>query len=434
MTSYHSLPPALFTALATGGGGPEAIEALRAAQVSKHLLLIGHLLDSWPAGLPGREETTRALERARQAAPERFRDVIGAPLVGSWSGIATRAVEHGGAAPAEFLHLGALAVVACAAAGLDAAADVPVHDGKIVLPGLGAIEAPEATAARAFAEAGHIRVRMRTPHGERATVVPGDGAGWQPVRILRGDAAGLSIDLGLDDVHPYRHGHHAPPANRLPDGEVALWQDEFAEAWALLADLAPERAAELGAGLRTLVPLVQENARTARSATIRHAFGVFGLTRPPSAAEFAVTLVHEFQHSKLSALLDLTALTDPRDEGRYFAPWRLDPRPLAGLMQGVYAFVGVTDTWRALRAAPGLETLAERKFVESRLQVDRGLTSIEESGALTADGVRLVAELRRTTDALLAEPAAPGVVRAAEDELRHIHQGWLDRNRAGAAV
>ena len=53
-----------------------------------------------------------------------------------------------------------------------------------------------------------------------------------------------------------------------------------------------------------------------------------------------MTLVHEFQHSKLSAMLDLVPLTDPDDHGRYFAPWRVDPRPLAGLLQGVYAFVG----------------------------------------------------------------------------------------------
>jgi len=63
-------------------------------------------------------------------------------------------------------------------------------------------------------------------------------------------------------------------------------------------------------------------------------------------------MVHEFQHSKL------------------WAPWRTDPRPLGGLLQGVYAFLGVADTWRALAARPALGDLAMREFAEAREQVD----------------------------------------------------------------
>ncbi|MET0419178.1 MAG: HEXXH motif-containing putative peptide modification protein, partial [Actinoplanes sp.] len=195
-----------------------------------------------------------------------------------------------------------------------------------------------------------------------------------------------------------------------------------------LAEQAPERADELSAGLRTLVPLVQADPRASRSATIRHAFGVFGLTRPPSATDFAVTLVHEFQHSKLSAMLDLTPMTDPADNRVYFAPWRVDPRPLSGLLQGVYAFVGVADTWRSLRGVAGVEETAEREFAEARLQVDRGLDAVERSRALTPAGERLAARMRATTDRLLAEPVSPAASRAAEATLQQIHNQWQSRN------
>jgi HEXXH motif-containing protein len=184
------------------------------------------------------------------------------------------------------------------------------------------------------------------------------------------------------------------------------------------------------AGLRTLIPLVQTDPGSARSATIRHAFGVFGLTLPPSAEEFAVTLVHEFQHSKLSAMLDLDPMSDPEDRGRYFAPWRTDPRPLGGLLQGVYAFVGVADTWRALRTVDGIGPAAEAKFAEARLQVDRGLTSIENSGALTPAGVALAARLRVVTDEMLAEPLPADVMRTAEQALARTRELWLERNGA----
>jgi HEXXH motif-containing protein len=434
MTTFHRLSPALFDTVAGSGGGPAAIDELRAAQVSKHLLLIGHLLENWPGDPAEAAAVADALERARDAAPAEFRAVVGAPLVGGWAAIATRALLAGRAGSADFRHLGAVAMVACAAAGVDGSSPVPVHDGLAVLPGLGAAEVGDVEAAEAVAEGGRLVVHGVRRAGATTVRIPVDpttaAAGWQPVRRLRAASAGQVIDLELDDLHPYRHGHHVPPATRLPDGEVERWRTRFAAAWQLLTERRPERAAELRVGLRTLVPLVQLDPRSARSATIRHAFGVFGLTLPPSPADFAVTLVHEFQHSKLSAVLDLVPLTDPAGTGRYFAPWRTDPRPLAGLLQGVYAFAGVADIWRGLRGADRVGPVADIRFAEARLQVDRGLTSIERSGALTPAGERLAAGLRAATDDMLAEPVPAAVARTAADTLDRLRAAWVEHNGA----
>jgi HEXXH motif-containing protein len=431
MTSVHQLTPTLFEAVAAGAGGPEAIIGLREAQVSKHLLLIRFLLDRW-AGAP--EGVGDLLERSRAADPQGFASVAGAPLVGGWAAIAARAAMQDRAAPADFAHLAAIAIVAGAVAGVDGSAVIPVHDGLAVLPGWGAIEAGDAasievmtTGGRIVAMVGGAAFEVPSPRESAPSRPEGGQPGWLPVRRLVGDSAGRVIRLGLDDVHPYRHGHHVPPANRLAADEVERWRAVFAGSWALLAEHLPGRADELAAGLTTLVPLVQTDPRSARSATIRHAFGVFGLTRPGTPADFATTLVHEFQHSKLSAVLDLVPLTDPADTGRYFAPWRTDPRPLAGLLQGVYAFVGVADTWRALRGRVGV---AEARFAEARLQVDRGLTSVQESGALTREGEVLAAALRRTTDAMLAEAVPAPVARAAEARLAETRLAWSNRNHA----
>jgi uncharacterized protein len=411
MTTYHSLTAQQFDRLATGAGGPEGVAALRTAQVSKHLLLIGYLLREWPGDAAERDHLTDALQAARDRAPDEFAEVIGAPLVGAWTAITARAARHGTAVRSDFTHLSGLTAVACAAAGVDVDVEVPVRDGLAVLPGVGGIAAP-----------GRDRTPVRVRNGQITADVD------QPVRYLTPDRAGRRLRLALDDIDPYRHGHHAPPAPRLDPVELARWRESLDEAWQLLAELAPDRADELSAGLRTLVPLVQADQRSARSATIRHAFGVFGLTRPPSATDFAVTLVHEFQHSKLSAMLDLMPMTDPADDRRYFAPWRVDPRPLSGLLQGVYAFVGVADTWRALRNVAGVQATAEREFAEARLQVDRGLDAVERSRSLTPAGERLAARMRATTDRLLAEPVPPAVDRAAEAALQRIHDQWQARN------
>jgi HEXXH motif-containing protein len=434
MTDYHQLEPTVFGEIAAGGGGPDGIAALHRSQVSKHLMLIGHLLDQWPGELSERDAIETAFERAGAAAPERYLAVIGAPLVGGYTSIVARAIERGTASRADFAHLGALAVAACWAAGIDGAAEGPVYQQLAMVPGFGAAEVGDVESVRLEVSHSRLVVRGHERDGGRTVEVPADptepAPGWQPVRRLIGDTGGLRIDVGLDDLDPYRHGHHAPPATRLGAAEVDAWREVFGDAWRLLVEHRRERAAELAAGLRTLIPLRQEDARTARSATLRHVFGAFGLTRPTSAAEFAVTLVHEFQHSKLSAVLDMEQLTDPDDQGRYFAPWRTDPRPLAGLVQGVYAFAGVADTWLGLRAAEGIGALAERHFAEARLQVHHGLVSIERSGALTARGAELAARLRTTVDAMLAEPVSPAVADAAEQAFNRTCSAWAERNGA----
>jgi HEXXH motif-containing protein len=423
MIDVHRLDSATFHRLAAGYGGEDGVRTLREAQFSKHLLLINFILEQFPDGGAALRDL---LERSRTAAPERFRAVIGAPLAGGWTAIAARAATREALAGADRDHVAAIAIVAAAAAGVDGCVEVPVHDGRAMLPGHGAVEAGGASTVTVTATDGRLLVTtdegvLEVPAGFAAPV-----PGWLPVRPLSAAAAGLSIRLDLDDLDPYRHGYHVPPANRLSAAEFDEWQALFGEAWALLAVRLPERAVELAAGLGALIPLLQTDARSARSATLRHSFGVFGLTLPPSSHDFVVTLVHEFQHSKLSAMLDLSRLTDPADDRRFFAPWRTDPRPLAGLLQGVYAFVGVADAWRAMQGAVGVATA---RFAEARLQADRGLTAIEESGALTPEGESFVAGVRRSADRLLAEPLPAGADRAARASLAGTYAAWREHNR-----
>ncbi|MET8150793.1 aKG-HExxH-type peptide beta-hydroxylase [Actinoplanes sp. NPDC049668] len=44
---------------------------------------------------------------------------------------------------------------------------------------------------------------------------------------------------------------------------------------------------------------------------------------------------------------------------RYYVGWRDDPGPLSGLLQGLYAFAGVTDFWRVHRERSGALTQFE---------------------------------------------------------------------------
>jgi len=410
MTTYHRCPSELLSGLAGSGGGPEASRALAQAQVSKHLLLIAGLLREWPGSSAERDHLAVMLEAARAAAPEAAAYALGSPVVGAWAAIAARAAGQGRAEATDLAHLAAVCAVTCAAAGVEAEFTVPVRGGAAALP------------ERGLALVGDVPTTRVVVTGHTVTAGSGD-VGWLPVRKLRAASCGIGIELTLDDVDPYRHGYHAPPEPRLAPAIFDRWQELFTDAWRLLTECIPDRAAEIAAGLRTLVPLTGDG-RSSRSATIRHVFGVFGLTLPPNAAEFAATLVHEYQHAKLSALLDVVRLTGPDDGRKFFAPWRTDPRPVAGLLQGVYAFAGVADTWRALRDAHALRDTAEAQFADARLQVDRSLVTLQDSGALTAEGMRFASDLRLFVDSLLRVPLPDPVVERAEQRHNELFERW----------
>lgn len=117
--------------------------------------------------------------------------------------------------------------------------------------------------------------------------------------------------------------------------------------------------------------------------------GAICLTPPASPAVLAETVVHELQHSKLNALFDLVALQEPRANPLCYAPWRRDPRPLSGLLHGIYAFTGVAEYWRRqVLASPGPNALFT--FAHQREQVLDALRVLGAAPALTELGVRFL--------------------------------------------
>ncbi|GAA4596957.1 uncharacterized protein BJY16_002192 [Actinoplanes octamycinicus] len=409
-----------FTGLAGGYGGAAAVRALAHAQLSKHLLLIKFVVATWTGDPEPRDRAVDVLTRAQSAAPEVVADLLTDPLVGAWLARTTRRLRGAArsATPldAECNHLSTVAAAAAALAGIDADLIGQPIDGGLALPRLGRVTVDRP---------GHPPVAVTVRAGR---VDVAGASGWAPVRRLTATTAGQRLDVVLDDLDPYRGGHHAPPADRLGEADVRRWQEVFAAGWALIAAHDPDRAGELAAGLRTLVPLARLDAHSARSATIRDAFGAFGLTRPATAAEFAVMLVHEFQHSKLSGVLDLRRLTDPGAAELHFAPWRTDPRPVGGLFQGVYAFLGIAQLWARLAGVPGLP--AQPEFALAREQVRWGLDSLAGSAALTADGRRFAAGMRAALDELAAVPVPAETAREAEEKVREVHAGWQERLRS----
>lgn len=432
MTAHHTLTDDEFSALARGLGGPAVIGKLHHAQLSRHLLLVKYLAANWHGDEADRDSAIAVLAKVQTVDQDVYAEMLSDALTGAWVAVAVRRLRGAAASTVppsvDCGHLGALAVTAAVRAGLDADLTVYMRSGGVTFPGLGRaiLPLPDFTPVTVRVRSGQLSVDAPGATAVRRSAV--DTASWWNVRRLRASAGVRQLDVRLDDIDPYRGGHHVPPADRLQDADAGAWSRRLDEAWDLLTRHTPERADELAAGLQALIPLTQLDPHSARSATIADAFGAFGLTLPGSGVDLAVTLVHEFHHSKLSGLLHLERLHDRSDTTRYFAPWRRDPRPLGGLMQGVYAFLGVADVWRSFRADPTLASQAEQEYANVREQLRHALPSLESSAALTERGRSIVAGMRDVAEGMFAEALPAATVQQAELELTRAKGAWARRN------
>jgi hypothetical protein len=85
-------------------------------------------------------------------------------------------------------------------------------------------------------------------------------------------------------------------------------------------------------------------------------------------------------------------MTDNTATARLYAPWRDDPRPAAGLLQGIYAFFGIAEFWRRQRSAAG-NPLTDFEYAYARAQTQEALETALSDGALTGHGRRFAEQL-----------------------------------------
>lgn len=377
---YHQLTGGQIQALADGTGDVSAIKELTDSRVSLHLLMFRHVVESWSAAPAERDTAVAALAQAQAEDAGAFAELFGDPMVGAWLTRTCRGTPPKG----DLLQLGALAAAAALRCGGDCRVTGWMTDGGIVLPTMGTVIPTGPTGPT------DGPVTIEVTRGTLARVAFATELTWLPMRRLKAP----DFSVRLEDQSPYRDGYHAPPSERLTVAEADRWQDTFAEAWELIDRYLPERAAEIAVGLRAIVPLVDLGDGSSRSGTGRESVGALGTTKPRSAVDFAVTIVHEFEHSKLSAVIDVSALYHPDGSELHHAPWRKDPRPTSGLIQGVGAFLRVAQVWQRFTAIPDLAELAEAEFMMVRDQVKVGYEALDASHELTAAGRRYVAAMR----------------------------------------
>jgi HEXXH motif-containing protein len=374
----------------------ETMTLLARSQHSQRRLALRALLDQLQVNprAVGRgvepEEAWRTLADAERRDRAAVAEILMYPTVGVWLARALHTTRP--SRDTAWPELGYLHLIAAAAAircDCPRTIRVPVWHGIVSLPTVGHARIPGAFpvgSVDVICAGTESRIEV-----SRAVAISLDGtsSAFTPAARQESTSRGLTLQAWLDDKDPYhRFGEPQPPTD-LTDSDFAEWRKVLDEAWDVLTLNHPDQARELVSGLRMLGPIEPDADTIGASASA--AFGAIRLSAIGSATEFAEAMVHEMQHSKLNALLGLLKLTDDTS-GLYLAPWRDDPRPLVGVVHGVYAFTCGVEFW--LRQEPTVQEVEARRvafdIAYRRTQVRRALRTLVVSGGLTRPGHALV--------------------------------------------
>ena len=428
----HALRDDDFRELAAGYGSAAAIGQLIQGQrtLRRALLSAVYRTAGRTPAVPGPARDMlrtawTALAAADQERPEALDAVLAHPYVRVWAVRCLERLKQSSPAAepdpaqaqedglvADVGHLAAIAAATAVRADDKIEVTIPVTGGAVHLPTLGRLVLGAGEPGRQPHEAifvtngntASIRIGedcWEITHAglsnepSRVVSLGNDGAvGWQPVRRLTAH----DFSVALEDTDPYRNCHQWPAAARLTEAAAARWQQHFAGAWQEISRDFPAFAPAIAAGLTVLMPMSPAPAGRDVSAAARHAFGAVGAALPADATTLAMLIIHEFQHVKLGAILDLYDLYDPADTRLYHAPWREDMRPLEGLLQGTYAHLAVSEYWRTrkrITAGRAAQEAGER-FAFWHGHTRAAIETLMDSGSMTPLGMRFAGEMRRS--------------------------------------
>lgn len=199
--------------------------------------------------------------------------------------------------------------------------------------------------------------------------------------------------LALSEAHPDKQGN----AIDLGDRPLAAWTESLGDSLALIGSVMPELRSEIDLYLHMIVPVGADDHQHL-SASYQEIIGTVYMSLHPQRMTMVEATIHEFQHNKLHALLELDPLLDNAFSPLYTSPVRPDPRPLQGILLAVHAFLPVARLYQLLREAghPGSDSPDfERRYQQIVKGNHEGASVLLEHGRPTAIGRGLLDEIRR---------------------------------------
>lgn len=456
------LPDRSLAELARTGGEADTLALLNRDQDTRRLILLRAVLDAaetadsrtCPAAAKARLKEDWALlteaDRTASRSPARAR--LWYPLTGPWARRCLTALDPRTSPSTpdrrrelarDLSYFSALAAVAAARAGISFTTELIARDGVLVLPSLGALHTAERGDARVQVtfRQGRMTIDQTVVHLENGIGAWSGSLAWTSAYALPGLVPGAA-PMPLDDLDPYRVPPGDPDRYALSgpaapdDAERKRWLQNWSGTAAVLRTGGERRLTEAQALLRCLVPLEMlpgAEGRGSCSGTRREAFGALLSNAPATPVAFAAILVHELQHAKLVALSQMVELHRASPAARYFAPWRPDPRPYDGLLQGAYSHLALADFFqrRALTVDLAQDEGAWALYARYHAQVGAALPALVGSSDLTAVGRRFVDAMAATHERLAAHPAPRGHTARAHAYVKAARVLWTQRQPRG---
>ena len=226
----------------------------------------------------------------------------------------------------------------------------------------------------------------------RSVVHTPDGRVDRPFHPIDADTVLALADanpLAMNEAHPDKQGN----AIDLGGRPVDEWLSSLRAALDVVSTYLPDLRAEVRLYVQAIVPVGYFPDRHL-SASYREAIGTLYLSLHPDPMTMVEAIVHEFQHNKLNALLELDdILTNPPD-ATYASPVRPDPRPLHGVLLAVHAFVPVAHLYERMIDAGDVRARPDRW--REVLRVNReGLEVLRAHARPTLVGQGVMDELER---------------------------------------
>lgn len=249
---------------------------------------------------------------------------------------------------------------------------------------------------------------------------------WTPTPVVRLVSAQTHWTVALNGSDASSGAVGLGSLDRLHGDTMARWTAVVDASWRLLEQRHRVYVPGIAEFARVLVPQTSPDPHKHVSGSSADGFGAVALSLTADVPTFAVALVHEVQHIKLNALLDVVDLHHADRTPRYYAGWRDDPRPFQALLHGVYAFSAVTEFWRVEYLAQTDAAVRRRYGFEYSLwaaQTAASLAELIDAGAATDAGRHFLGGLQEVAAGWNA-PVEPAIAAAVGDVMAEHRLNW----------
>ncbi len=221
----------------------------------------------------------------------------------------------------------------------------------------------------------------------------------------------------------------------VPDKDLASWRINLDSAYRMLERCYPLVADEISRTLRSVIPVKVDTPEQSVSCSSRDFWGATQVSSHPGIA-LPEVLVHEHRHNVLNALFELDPIVSESASGQhatYYSPWRSDPRPVTGLLHGIYSFLEVVAfnfAYLQKYGATGSESdFAEKRIIANVCRLKLAAVEFERSVELTQFGAELYNALRKRLDAFDEDSSEmnPSFLRRQIRETEAHRAAWMDR-------